>query len=111
MPPPYVPPPAVAQQNFFAKLWEDYQLYIIGGAAVLVLAALVLLAIHLLMPKKIAYNLNELKQWVRKEKEMGTSDSDIREILKQNTGWTDQEVDMAFESSKQPSRVVSTSSA
>jgi len=106
LPPPYVPPPAVAQQNFFAKLWEDYQLYLIGGAAVLVLAALVLLAIHLLMPKKIAYNLNELKQWVRKEKEMGTSDSDIREILKQNTGWTDQEVDMAFESSKQPSRTI-----
>ena len=45
------------------------------------------------MPKKIAYNVNELNQWIKKEKEMGTSDVDIRQILKQNTGWTDEEVE------------------
>src|SRR3989344_1728727 len=111
LPPPYVPPPAVVQQSFFSKVWDNYKYYIIGGAAAIVLAALVLLAILIFMPKKIAYNLNELKQWVRKEKEMGTSDSDIREILKQNTGWTDDEISMAFESSKQPSRTVNSSTA
>ena len=83
-------------------MWNNYKFYIIGGAAAIVLAALVLLALHLLMPKKVAYNLNELKQWVRKEKEMGTSDEDIRQILKQNTGWADDEIAMAFESLRQP---------
>ncbi len=97
LPPPYIPPPVV-QQSFLSKVWNNYKFYIIGGAAAIVLAALVLLALHLLMPKKVAYNLNELKQWVRKEKEMGTSDEDIRQILKQNTGWADDEIAMAFES-------------
>ncbi|MEK6940234.1 MAG: hypothetical protein AABX31_05910 [Nanoarchaeota archaeon] len=112
LPPPYAPPvQAVAQPSFLSKAWDNYKFYIIGGAAAIVLAALVLLALHLLMPKKVAYNINELKQWVRKEKEMGTSDADIRQILKQNTGWADEEIDMAFDSSKMPSRMVSNSSA
>jgi len=112
LPPPYVPPPAAAQQSFLSKTWENYKMYIIGGAAAILLAVMIILAIHIFMPKKVAYNINELKQWVRKEKEMGTSDTDIREILKQNTGWTDQEVDLAFQS-QQPSRTVNskTSSA
>ena len=66
--------------------------------AVIVLAALIAVAIHYFKPKKVAYNINELKDWVRKEKQMGTSDLDIREILKHNTGWTDDEIDIAFES-------------
>ncbi|MDP3698941.1 MAG: hypothetical protein Q8R47_05110 [Nanoarchaeota archaeon] len=112
LPPPYVPQaPAVVQQSFFSKAWDNYKYYILGGAAAIALAVLVLLALHIFMPKKVAYNLNELKQWVRKEKQMGTADPDIREILKQNTGWTDQEIDMAFESSQQPSRTIKNTSA
>lgn len=106
LPPPYVPPAAVAQPSFLSKLWGKYKWYIIGGLAAIVLAVVIMLAVHFLAPKKVAYNLNELKQWVRKEKEMGTSDADIRQILKQNTGWTDEEVDMAFEN-QQFSRTVS----
>ncbi|MDO8510905.1 MAG: hypothetical protein Q7S55_01945 [Nanoarchaeota archaeon] len=108
LPPPYVPP--VAQQSFLSMLWDDYKLYIIGGLAAIVLVAAIILTIYFLVPKKVAYNINELKQWVRKEKETGTSDADIREILKQNTGWDDEEIDVAFESSKTPSRTVSNSS-
>lgn len=104
-----LPPPSfsgVAQQSFMAKLWSNYKSYIIGGAAVVLLAVLIVLAVHYLRPKRVAYNINELKQWVRKEKEVGTSDADIRQILKQHTGWTDAEVNMAFESLQQPSRSV-----
>ena len=112
LPPPYVPQgPAVVQQSFFSKAWDNYKYYILGGAAAIALAVLVLLALHIFMPKKVAYNLNELKQWVRKEKQMGTADQDIREILKQNTGWTDQEIDRAFESSQQPSRTINNTPA
>ena len=103
LPPP--PAPALVQPSFFSKLlsvWNNYKLYILGGLAAVVLGMLIFLAIHFLKPKKVAYNINELKQWVRKEKEMGTSDADIRQILKQNTGWSDEEMDMAFESLRQP---------
>lgn len=109
LPPPYVPPPTAAQPSFFSKVWSNYPFYIIGGAGAILLAVIILVTIHFLMPKKVAYNINELKQWVRKEKQMGTSDADIREILKQNTGWTDEEIDSAFQSSQQPSRVVNSS--
>ncbi|GEM_PF-4476119 len=103
LPPPYVPKTTVTQQNFFSQLWDNYQVYIIGLLAAIVLAALVLLGFHYFKPKQVAYNLNELKQWVRKEKEMGTSDLDIRQILKQNTGWTDEEINAAFNSLQQKS--------
>lgn len=105
LPPPYVPP--AVEQSF----WDNYKYYLIGGLAAIILAVLILVGIHIFAPKKVAYNINELKQWVRKEKEMGTSDADIRQILKQNTGWTDEEMDMAFEGLQQPSRTISTSSA
>ena len=97
---PPAPPPAV-ELGFFQKFWDNYAIYIIGLLAAVVLAAIILLVIHYFKPKKVAYNINELKQWVRKEKEMGTSDEKIRAILKQNTGWTDEEIDMAFESLRQ----------
>ncbi|MBI4147103.1 hypothetical protein HY494_00435 [Candidatus Woesearchaeota archaeon] len=107
LPPPFVPQAPVVQQSFLSKLWGNYSVYLIGGAAAILLAVIILLAIFFLKPKKVAYNINELKQWVRKEKEMGTSDTDIRQILKQNTGWSDEEIEMAFESLKLSSRTVS----
>lgn len=107
LPPPFAAQaPAAAKQSFLAKLWDNYKIYIIGGAAAILLAVIVLLAIHFFAPKKVAYNLNELKQWVRKEKEMGTSDADIRQILKQNTGWSDEEIGTAFDSWQQKSTTV-----
>jgi len=110
LPPPFVPSTSdVAQQSFLSKAWNNYKVYLLGVLAVIVLAILVLLAIHIFAPKKIAYNINELKQWVRKEKEMGTAETDIRNILKQNTGWTDEEISMAFEK-QQPSRTVNNNS-
>jgi len=95
LPPPFPPAQAQVTKEGF---WDKYSNYIIGLLAAIVLAALIAVAIHYLKPKKVAYNINELKEWVRKEKEMGTADFDIREILKHNTGWTDDEIDIAFES-------------
>ena len=104
LPPPFVPSTSAApQEGFFSRLWNNYSLYFIALAVAIILAALIIFGIYYFKPKKVAYNINELKQWVRKEKEMGTSNADIRQILKQNTGWTDQEIDMAFEGLQQPS--------
>lgn len=109
LPPPFVPQAPAAAPSFLSKLlnvWDTYKLYILGALAAVVLGVVILLAIYFLKPKKVAYNINELKQWVRKEKVMGTSDEDIRVILKQQTGWTDEEMDMAFESQQQPQAAV-----
>jgi len=111
LPPPYVPKTSVVQQSFFSKLWDNYEVYIIGLAAAIVLAALIVLGLYYFKPKQVAYNLNELKQWVRKEKEMGTSDADIRQILKQNTGWNDEEIDAAFNSLQQKSMAVNSNAS
>ncbi len=102
-PPAYVSPP---QQGIIAKLkqavvgetgsfWGNYKNYIISLSAVLLLAVIVLTVWFLRKPKKV-YNLNELKEWVKEEKKMGTSDVDIKTILIQNTGWKEQEIKQVF---------------
>ena len=47
------------------------------------------------------YNFNELREWIRKEREMGTSKEDIVQILKEQTGWNHKEIIGAFESLRQ----------
>ncbi|MEW5896559.1 MAG: hypothetical protein AB1668_02610 [Nanoarchaeota archaeon] len=90
----YVPPtmPAIEQPSF----WGKYKFYLAAGVAGLALVLLiVLLAVHFLKPK-MAYNINELKDWIKREKEAGTSEEDIKEILGQKTGWKEKEIDEAF---------------
>jgi hypothetical protein len=72
--------------------------WILGGVgALLLLILIVVLIVHFVHAhKKTAYNVNDLKEWIRKEKEAGTPDADIRQILKENTGWTDEEINRAF---------------
>ena len=41
-------------------------------------------------------NLNELKEWVKKEQDAGESNDDIRKILAQNTGWSEDELNNVF---------------
>jgi len=98
-----LPPPSFAQpqaqSSGLQKFWEEYKaILVLGTLSLVILVIIVLLLIHFLKPKHFAYNLHELKEWVRKESAMGTSKEDIRAILKQNTGWKDQEIDAAFES-------------
>ena len=46
--------------------------------------------------KHLVYNFDELTEWIGKERAAGTSDEDIRHILINQTGWTDEEVNNAF---------------
>jgi hypothetical protein len=42
------------------------------------------------------FNHKELVDWIRKERRMGTSDVDIKDILNQNTGWSHDDLEEAF---------------
>lgn len=105
LPPPFTGITQAPEEGFFSKLWAGYKLYLIAGLVALILAALAIAAVYYFRSPKVAYNINELKQWVRKEKQMGTADEDIRQILKQNTGWTSEEIELAFDSSRKPSKM------
>lgn len=95
-------PPSFAQpqkSSALKQFWDDYKLLLILGLlGLILLLVIILLLVHFLKPKHYAYNLDELKEWVRKERAMGTSNEDIRAILIQHTGWKDEEIDKAFES-------------
>jgi len=93
-PPAYMPPPPVPKPK--PSFWDNYGLYIIIGAIALVLAAIVVLLIYHFRKPKMAYNYNELREWIKKEKAMGTSHEDIKEILAEHTGWTEEEIANAF---------------
>ncbi|MBI4980437.1 hypothetical protein HZC30_02665 [Candidatus Woesearchaeota archaeon] len=87
-------PPVVTGET--TTVWEDYKLYIIGLGAFILLAFITVILILLLRKPKQVYNLDELKEWVVKERQMGTSDADIRTILAQSTGWKEPEIQRAF---------------
>jgi hypothetical protein len=93
---PYVAPPKIQVPLPVAKSFlKDYWIYIAIGAASLLLV--VVLVIFLVMHgKKKHYNYDELKDWIVKERAMGTTDKDIKIILHQNTGWKANEIDIMF---------------
>ncbi|MBT3813905.1 hypothetical protein HOE37_05240 [Candidatus Woesearchaeota archaeon] len=99
---PDLPPPAVEPQiqqptSSYWNYWNQYKTYIIGIPSVLsFIIVLILVVVHFVHPHRKAYNFDELKTWIHEEKRMGTSDEGVREILKHNTGWTDQEINKAF---------------
>ena len=77
--------------------FKDYWPFVAGG----VVLVLVLLGVIVVLKKrgergKAAYNYDDLRGWVAKQRSMGVNDSEIRGILKQNTGWNDGEVNEAF---------------
>ncbi len=94
--PPGVQLPISTELSF----WDKYKWYIIWSLLALIIIALLVLGYFFFIRnrKKKSYNINELKTWVKQEKAAGTSHADIRHILKENTGWTDPEIDVAFAS-------------
>jgi Raf kinase inhibitor-like YbhB/YbcL family protein len=77
--------------------WQKYKVYVVAvPSALLIIIALILLVHHFRKPK-VVYNLEELKQWVKAEKAMGTSDENVKAILAQNTGWSKKEIEKAME--------------
>ena len=77
-------------------LWQKYKVYVVAvPSALLVIITLILLVHHFRKPK-VVYNLEELKQWIKAEKAMGTSDENVKAILAQNTGWSKEEIEKAM---------------
>ncbi|MFH0701389.1 MAG: hypothetical protein V2A62_03050 [Candidatus Woesearchaeota archaeon] len=86
----------------FSKFWNDYQIYFLGlGALIIAIIIVVVLVAHLAKPQQKVYNLEELKEWIVKERQMGTNDTQIRQILAQNTGWDAEEISAAFSELKE----------
>lgn len=86
--------PTLPEKTFF----EKFSKWIIGlTLGIFLIIITIVLVIHFFVAKhKVAYNLSDLKEWILKEKEMGTTDEGIKEILEENTGWTKEEIDDAF---------------
>jgi cysteine-rich repeat protein len=78
---------------------KDQKISIIGGILFIIIVAVILTVILIrVKTHKKDYNLDELRDWIGKEKELGTSDADIIHILKDQTGWTKKEIMSAFNS-------------
>ena len=87
------------QQSLWQKAWTNYKALVIAIPTTLIL--MIVLLIVLIMHyhhkhKHLVYNFDELTEWIGKERAAGTSDEDIRHILINQTGWTDEEVNNAF---------------
>jgi hypothetical protein len=95
-----VPPPQFGSQlqqpaGENISLFSQYKPYFIAGPLVLII--IIILVVVILRHKKgPEYNYSQLKTWVDKERKMGTSNKDIRSILKQKTKWKDDEISLVM---------------
>lgn len=82
----------------FKETFDEYKTLIIGiPGGLILLIIIILLLLHIFKPKQqLVYNFDELKDWIGKERAMGTSDMDIKHILAQNTGWTHEDIEKTF---------------
>ena len=79
------------------SIWQQYKTWIIAvPSSLIAVLVIVLLVIHVIHGKHVVYNVDELKQWIKDEKKMGTADKDIKIILAQHTTWNKEEIDKAF---------------
>ena len=91
--PPTAPPVIQRPAPPVPSFWEQYKTYLIaGGSGLLVLIAIILIIVHFVRPQHLVYNMDELKEWVRKERDIGTSNQEIQKILAQHTGWKPDEI-------------------
>jgi hypothetical protein len=94
-PPAYAPP---VQQP--ASFWDTWGTWVLGLAVGLLVIIIIVVLLIFTRHKKVVYNYDELIEWIKKERAMGTSNRDIRNILVDKTGWKDDEVKTAFEKVK-----------
>ena len=89
---------STTQKKPVVEAKKDYTFYYIGIPSLLILLIVLFIVLYHFFhkPKHVVMNLNDLKEWVRKEKEAGSSIDDIRSILSQHTGWSEDELQMAF---------------
>jgi hypothetical protein len=98
LPPPSTSAPATQEPTpgAFAKIWDEYALFIITIPLVLLLLIVLLIFfLHRKKGYKKGINHHELVDWIEKERNMGTSDEAIRMTLKQTT-WHEDEIEQAF---------------
>ncbi len=95
----YSPPskdqPELQEPSFF----DQYLLFIIGGGAGLFILIIVLVIVLLGKKKShhLVYQHEDLRKWIDDEINMGTSQKDIKQILSQNTGWSHDDLEEAFQ--------------
>ncbi|MBT4804731.1 hypothetical protein HON71_01020 [Candidatus Woesearchaeota archaeon] len=98
----YTPPTVQLPASIEPSFWDQYKWYFFWSILIILIIALsIFIYLHFFRKKK-AYNIEELKAWVKQEKVAGTTNDNIRHILKENTGWMDEEIDTAFASLKKP---------
>jgi hypothetical protein len=91
--PPLQPEPVLQQPSF----WNSWLAWIIGsGSSLLMLIIITLIVVVLMKHTHTVFHHKDLVAWIRKERRMGTSDDDIKDILNQNTGWSHEDLEEAF---------------
>ncbi|MBT4151086.1 hypothetical protein HOE52_03925 [Candidatus Woesearchaeota archaeon] len=91
--PPLQPEPVLQQPS----LWDSWMAWIIGmGSSLLMLILIILIVVVLMKHTHTVFDHKDLVAWIRKERRMGTSDVDIKDILNQNTGWSHEDLEEAF---------------
>ena len=87
-----------SQQSLFKQLWDGYKEFIIAvPSALLLLIIIIIIVVHVTHKRKhMAYNHAELKAWIKKEMDMGTSKEETRQILAEHTGWSEDEISRTF---------------
>lgn len=98
--PPLVKAPAVQKPisvpAMIKNVWPKYKVYVVAVPATLLIIITLILLVHHFRKPKVVYNTEELKQWIKAEKAMGTGDEQVKAILAQNTGWSKEEVEKAM---------------
>lgn len=100
---PYLPPePPQPITRKPASFFDQYGTWIIGSILILLVLLGVSGYFYFRKREKKVFNVSALRTWIRKERELGTSDADIREILEDHTGWKEEEMNQAFGNNIKP---------
>ncbi|MBI2668453.1 hypothetical protein HYX14_01290 [Candidatus Woesearchaeota archaeon] len=98
LPPPGPPYQPEVQEPSVTSFWGKYKFYVLSiGLLVAILGFVLVLVFHVKKTSPLMYNYDDLKEWAVKERQMGTSDADIRTILAKHTRWTEQDIGRIFE--------------
>ncbi len=74
---------------------ESSLIYIIIGIVILIGGGIA--AYFLLRKPRLSYHHRELHKWINDERRMGTSFENIKQIMAENTGWSHEQLEEAFE--------------
>ena len=85
-----LPTPVIQQPTI--SFWGKYWVYLLSIIILIILIVLVIVLYYHYHRKQESYTIEDLKDWIDAERASGTSEEDIREIIKQHTTWKDEEV-------------------